>query len=154
MRYILFRGKTVSNNEWVYGYYVKTNFNWNRFGIHNDWIIERSVSNGGRFAVIKRSAVKNETIGQYIGHDDIHRNKIFEGDVVKVHDLMPGISDESRDFEGIVYYRNGSFFIENQYELHYRWMDYQVEVLGNKYDNPELLKMFAVDPRHSRIDGD
>ena len=143
MREILFRGKT-SQTKWVYGDIVQ----------EDELTYIRENKNTAENDYYKNYLVYMNTIGQYIGHDDIHRNKIFEGDVVKVHDLMPGISDESRDFEGVVYYRNGSFFIENQYELHYRWMDYQVEVLGNKYDNPELLKMFAVDPRHSKIEGD
>ena len=138
MRDVLFRGKTVSNNEWVYGYYVKANFNWHRFGIHKDWIIESAVSNGGRFAVIKRSAVKNESIGEYTGLDDVHGNKVFEGDIVKVHDNMIGVEDGAEDFIGVVYYRDGSFMIITPYQLHYRWMDYTVEVIGNKFDNPEI----------------
>ena len=143
MREILFRGKT-SQTKWVYGDIVQ----------EDELTYIRENKNTAENDYYKNYLVYMNTIGEYTGLDDVHRNKVFEGDIVKVHDLMPGISDESRDFEGIVYYRNGSFFIENQYELHYRWMDYQVEVLGNKYDNPELLKMFAVDPRHSKIEGD
>lgn len=139
MREILFRGKGKRTKKWWYG----------------ELISEKDKNGNKTFSIFTEKSdiylhytVHEESVGQYTGIDDKNGVKVFEGDIVKVHDLISGISDESRDFEGAVYYSNGSFFIENQYESHYRWMDYQLEVIGNRYDNPELLRMFAVNPRN------
>ena len=64
MRDIIFRGKRVDYNDWVYG---------NR--IHDDVI--------NRDCYLGRYAVLPETIGQFTGICDTKGNKIFEGDIVE-----------------------------------------------------------------------
>lgn len=58
MREIIFRGKRIDNNEWVYGYLQQED-------------------------KINLYYVKKETIGQFTGITDINGNKIFEGDFLK-----------------------------------------------------------------------
>ena len=127
MREILFRGK-YSDTDWVTGDLIQEdNIPSIRENIHTEY--------SGLFNCY---AVYPETIGEYTGLDDVHGNKVFEGDIVKVHDNMIGVEDGAEDFIGVVYYRDGSFMIITPYQLHYRWMDYTVEVIGNKFDNPEI----------------
>lgn len=124
MREILFRGKDVVNGEWHYGYYVR------RFDdciIHsgllpNDYVI-----------------VKPKTIGQYTGLTDKNGVKIFEGDIVmkrtyhkkKPCEVVFGVGCFHCGWGG------GSSTADHPYLLN----DKQIEVIGNIFDNPELLEV-------------
>jgi uncharacterized phage protein (TIGR01671 family) len=73
---------------------------------------------------------------QYTWLKDSNGIEIYEGDIVRVNDYYDNIC-----FEGIVEFDNASFNI-NQFGAmyHYRWIDYELEVIGNKFESPELLE--------------
>lgn len=138
MREILFRGKAINRNDnreyrtdykngdWVYGLAYK---------LYNDNFpnlpAEMTNENG-----VTGIDVDYTTIGQYTGLKDKYGKKIFEGDIVKGKDeLEPNI-----EVYGFIDYMNGSFVIVGDFMTHYRWLDYSVEVIGNIYDNPELIR--------------
>ncbi len=128
MRKILFRGKRIVNGEWVYGDYCQPE----RLGESGDEehiIIERP-ADGGEYYVIP------ETVGQFTGLTDRNGNKIFEGDIVKYGDTIHEVVFEQRNktaYFGMVYSE-----IETLPFGHYQDLR-QIEVIGNIYDNPELL---------------
>jgi uncharacterized phage protein (TIGR01671 family) len=68
---------------------------------------------------------------QYTGVRDKYSVCIFEGDIVKEKDRQ-GLER----IEVIEYYENG-FYYGNP--MHDNWNAEQVEVIGNIYENPELL---------------
>ena len=78
--------------------------------------------------------IDENTIGQYTGIDDKNGKEIYEGDIV-------------RKFNGIigkVIYEHSEFIIDvtNNKKLDYGRLDLIenfVEVIGNIYDNPDLL---------------
>ena len=72
---------------------------------------------------------------QFTGLEDIDKIEIYEGDIVSVYSAY----DEHR-FKGVVGFSDASFMIKNDACTYYRWMDYEVEVLGNIYENSELLE--------------
>ena len=123
MREILFRGKATRTNLWVYGYYT-TNY-----GTGRPQIREK--------AECCFTEVIPETVGQYTGLTDKNGKKIFEGDIVKAKD---GLSNDLFEFYGYVDHKYGSFVIVGECITHFRWLDYDVEVIGNIHDNPEFLK--------------
>jgi uncharacterized phage protein (TIGR01671 family) len=120
MREILFRGKEIKTGKWVYGcfYYCKGTAYGATFIVVNDF---------GFIEVIPH------TVGQYTGLTDKNGVKIFEGDIVK----------NSRDV-GLLYYKekNSAFTVKGWEYGYWLWHDKKedIEVIGNIYDNKDLLK--------------
>ena len=152
-REIIYRGKRCSDDEWVYGFYVESQYSWQGHKPHRSWIVPNAISNGGFFNVLGRYAVKDDTVGQFTGLIDKNGVKIFDGDVVRKRDLTFGLK-----FDGVVVYNSeiGCFRIHSEnngvtmrmgFEASDVYNDgkctvpvkYDYEVIGNIYDNPELL---------------
>lgn len=141
MREILFKARRADNGEWVEGYYVKHgNCNWiytgeikidydsrNQFG--------QPCSDGVRFLVSPK------TICQYTEMTDKNKKRIWKHDIVRawsegscaVGEVMQRIDGlwiifpawQGREFWGLCPNEEGETV---------------VEVLGNVFDNPNLLK--------------
>ena len=140
MREILFRGKRVDNGEWVNGYFIKANHHWHEHGVHEDWIAVDTIQNGGWCNVRCKYAVIPETIGQYAGLTDKNGTKIFEGDIITAEIYEREYEDEYLSNTPIqVTYCSGYFY---PFHLEGCWRSgvSNITVIGNTYDNPELLK--------------
>ena len=85
-----------------------------------------------------------ETVGQFTGLTDKNGTKIFEGDVVKrCFTLTRGPNKESRETQvGVVWYDNVTcgYLIRGACNLRRQWPGDTIEVIGNIYDNPELME--------------
>lgn len=129
MREILFRGKRYDNGNWVEGYLI-----------HDEVCNTHIPYIGYLFGDdIDVAEIILGTVGQYTGLTDKNGTKIFEGDVVKVL--------QGKD-KGVTYvgFENGSFMLYprtgNIYERTlwaYWYNDWDVEIIGNIHDNPELI---------------
>ena len=108
LRDILFRGKRVSDGQWVTGFYVRADGNWHKHGIHKDWIICGASANGGWFALHNRYAVEKESVCQYTGLKDKNGKRIFEGDVVNVWREQRTIEqvDEFQKYKAVIEFGN------------------------------------------------
>lgn len=120
MREVLFRGKSIDTNTWVYGFYC-------RYGHAKQ---EKSYIIPDYASTLYIVEIVPETLGQYIGLTDRYDVKIFEGDIV---DILTENSDI-----GIVKYDEGGFEVEtNEFVIDFRRNidGTDVEVIGNIYDN-------------------
>ncbi len=80
---------------------------------------------------LEKFPVYSDTVGQYTGLTDKAKVKVFEGDIVKVYD-----EKLKKYFYGEVGFDCGSFCIFDLYDdtVYFNWMDYEVEIIGNKHD--------------------
>lgn len=125
MREILFRGKRIDNGEWVQGYPCR--YGW--IGKEKDYIIPDYAS------ALYTAEIDPETIGQYTGIVDKYGMKIFEGDIVwNDYDNGKGKVEWDNDMaKFIITFSTFTIDFDNIYGD-------ELDVIGNVYDNPELLK--------------
>ena len=120
----LYRGKATKNN----GYYKA-----------GDWVYgSLQVFKG--YAIFDDGCWKNwvdvtpNTIGEYTGGKDTNGVRIFEGDIVRIHNTLIKPDKPFHKFEGVVDFKDSSFCIVREEITHYRWMDYEIEVIGNIHE--------------------
>lgn len=142
-REILFRGKRIDNGEWVYGY-----FTYNCVDHLHIARIERSTGNEYGEPV-DYITVDETTVGQFTGLTDKNDNKIFEGDIITLYDennepignyfieFYKGAYCYAQYVCGKKYYSRIN--AEQRDEDGEIFATYIFEVVGNIYDNPELL---------------
>lgn len=128
----LFRAKRIDNGEWVCGSYVYT-FCEDKNGIvvgvkvEKHWIVEE---NGNMVWV------DEDTICQCTGLKDKNGKKIWENDVA-LRTSSQGL------FTGkIIYDKNGCLChreFQTDFEALLIGSDRNIEVIGNIFDNPELI---------------
>lgn len=134
MREILFRGKDSITKRWVYGALVQQQDDLLK---EKAFIISYSNYQFGDFSEAVMHEVDPETVGQYTGFVDKKGKKIFEGDIVSIYNSKAFLfAVEWNNQYVLKCTTNGvSDNILNVIES-----PEDVEVVGNIYDNPELIK--------------
>ena len=142
MREILFRGKRLQGGNWVEGYFFKSDINKRERESKKATLI--FTPDCDTFIMVPEChnsfMVVSDTVGQYTGLKDKNGKRIFEGDIAKV------LQGKDKDI-AYVGFENGAFMLYpktgNIYERtlwEYWYNDWDVEVIGNITDNPELLE--------------
>jgi len=126
---IKFRGKRVDNGEWVYGYLVKGD----EGGCYIFFSFCESCLGDIEPNDLWFVKVDCKTIGQYAGIKDKKNQEIYKGDVLKIYRARTAPM-ANNEINKIIVVKD----IRNIQEYDYRWCDV-FEVIGNIYDNPELL---------------
>ena len=129
MREILFRGKCELSGLWNTGSLVKYKDDYGNEEYH---IVQ---TDKGYVVVIP------ETVGQFTGLTDKNGTGIFDGDIIR--------NIDNSDI-GVVrwYSEHGAFMIRRISDNQIFWLfdnDFsKIEIIGNIYDNPELLNKGVV----------
>lgn len=144
MREILFRAKRIDNGEWVEGYYI--------YHIKRTICpIGDSVKPEDEQHVIMQDGFSDwnmprntvvfdidpETVCQYTGLTDKNGNRIWENDIIK-HEISDTIGTVKWYQEDYVGWCVDDTIIDEQQFTDEMWNE--CEVIGNIFDNQELLK--------------
>lgn len=125
MREILFRGKRDYDCKWIHGAYIS-------YSSTKEAQSHSIIPTGNRTLFYR---VTPETVGQYTGIDDKKGNKLFEGDIVD-------ILTEGNEI-GVVEWLDGAFIVKADgfcVDFLNNINGTDIIIVGNIYDNPELLK--------------
>ena len=142
-REILFKAKRINNGKWVEGYYQKRYDEMERERHYIFWCKSN--------IVWEYAEIDPDTICQYTGLTDKNDNKIWENDIVKKHfytDYDACVNSE--EYIGFVQFECFAWVVKSPKEKLIRTypiieaMAYSedvkhFEVIGNIFDNPELL---------------
>lgn len=131
MREILFKAKRLDNDEWVEGSLVYDN-EAERHYIVTERDLHWGMCCRGEFDG-NFTAIKNETICQYTGLTDKNGNKIWENDVCYIP------YERLEDSYCKVVFRRGGFIGELADGCEDCLLNRRIEVIGNIFDNPELI---------------
>lgn len=138
MREILFRGKRLYDGEWVYGSFIPDAMEFRDLTIEMPgFICSYDFEHDSGYKVLMHE-VDRESVGQFTGATDKNGKKIFEGDTVRVNrSEVPSIVEYSECNCGFhADSRSDDYFSISV--LNRDLVD--LEVIGNIYDNPELLE--------------
>ena len=140
MREILFRGKySKKSPDWIEGSFHRDE-DTNICEIAYRYYKKENETKAGIWVY---GVVDPETVGQYTGVTDKNGTKIFEGDICKV--TVFTCEGEDKHFLCEVCFDYSSFIFRERSGLDILFSDIydfktDVEVIGNIYDNPELME--------------
>lgn len=153
MRDFIFRAKSIvadsatTSNYWLEGSLIVNTLNFDGSSTYIYHIV--NCSDDIEVYLDDNTEVWPETVSQYINIDDKNGKKIFDGDIVRFrayrgepHWIGTVTYDERNAlylFKGVMPYRYDSRY-PSEFEVQVSSKDKDTfEVLGNKWDNPELL---------------
>lgn len=125
MKNIRFRGKCLISENWIYGQLIEDR------GLYAIVTDARIYGEGGAPWVKRVYEVDGDTVGQYIGVNcskHVAGGEVYEGDICR---NMLGV-------KGKIVFERGKYLIENKDGLYH--LSHFLEVLGNVYDNPEMME--------------
>lgn len=133
MREILFKAKWIDNGKWVEGYYQK------RYDLLGNE--EHLIFHADSYTVWEYAEIDPKTLCQFTGLCDKNGKKIWENDIVEAW------SQGSRAIGTVKQRVDGLWIMSPAWQNHEFWElkpnsngETTVEVLGNAFDDPELLQ--------------
>lgn len=133
-RTIRFRGKRITDGEWIYGDFFR---NRGLAFIAEDGVVENPLASW------KDYNVTPDTVGQFTGLCDASGKEIYEGDIIESSfgGGIPARHFVGYDEKEAAFTANLIGAYPNSGGIRQSWIDqYEKKVIGNIYDNPELLK--------------
>lgn len=131
MRDIRFRAKAIGSGRWLYGDLVRTGSQRTEPHIIEDWSADEDSA----------TSVDEHTLGMNTGLFDKNHKEIFLGDIIAHNGTVIGhVVDGMRGYcFDVVYDKPTETFTWSLHDIVKRLYN-NVEIVGNIYDNPELLK--------------
>lgn len=135
MREILFRGKRIDNRRWVEGHLVVCKTNGRSFITE---LIEVDEDSWLYWEV------DPNTVGQYTGqkaaYKDINSNCLCRGQEVFEGDILSDQKGNVLSYVRFTEERGWMVGVESLYDYTDRYDDKEALIIGNIFDNPELMK--------------
>ena len=134
MREILFKAKSIRTGEWIEGYYLRDQYHIGG----KDIIFYRKDSD--RFTVYT-NIIDIETLCQFTGLYDKNGNKIWENDILMAHldeSYPEDVTYETVEWGVAGWVTHEANSADRQYLDEFDLEHF--EVVGNIFDNPELLQ--------------
>ena len=134
MREAIFRGRRIDNSEWICGSLI---IFWDKI-----FIAPQSTNAFYKFEVFP------DTVGQYTGRLDKFGEMVYEGDILQTYIYGPDdFVDMGETCVVLFDVHDQAYVLCNSNDVHDRYDDFgnlgdpkYYQVIGNIYDNPELLK--------------
>lgn len=144
---ILYKAKRVDNGEWVFGLPIYKNY----IRVFTEHEYEDEEGRKIKYSTTKDYQVDPKTMCEFIGLIDKNKNKIFEHDIAEYEDCP--VSDYYRETiivnRGVIKFEDGAFFVTNRETVEMDDLVYngvmECSVVGNIFDNPELLEEEELD---------
>lgn len=133
---ILFRGKRTDNGEWVYGFYVKSQEYYTQDVSNAILSADGNHYGFGEYTFETYNEIDVSTLGQYTGLTDKNGTKIFEGDFITANHNIEQYNVYWKDYRFYIEDVWGNLIKPTQEAINH----FECEVIGNIYDNPELLE--------------
>ena len=138
-REIKFRGKSSRKDVdmWLYGDLIKIGNSYHILGKDDMREDGHHITQDSDIP----TWIDKDTIGQYTGLKDKDGKEIYDGDVVKDTDGKVGyISFLKQEMGFVIVWKNRDSRLGHRHRGSGYDLDNTIEVIGNIYDNPELLK--------------
>lgn len=150
MREILFKAKRIEDDKWIEGFYcsirettycIKEDYDRNPVPTHHCIAVDE-MTDWGLPNKLRLYEVDPETICQFTGLFDKNGNRIWENDICDRKEKYPEIvnmsdGDWTLDYSYVFGKEFGSSYCNLGFYVNERKC---VEVVGNIFDNPELLQ--------------
>lgn len=128
-RLIKFRGKDLSTDEWVYGFFAV---------LPNKLLI--GIPCEHKENEMSWHTVDANTIGQFTGLHDMDGKDIYEGDILRMKKEDCLVVVGFNDAKGLFGIRFSFEYRIGEKPLGWWLTNYDFELVGNRFDNPSLLK--------------
>ena len=140
MRDIEYRGKTVKNKKWVFGYYSKLAVPSGKTLRNTYNISTGSARKDGNKWIFETIDVYPNTVGQCTGFTDITNTKWYQHDIIgeKVPEYVIDYDSSKAMFNAFYINPDGTY--DDAYEGDLSMLLKGCKVFGNIHDNPELLQ--------------
>lgn len=133
----LFKAKRLDNREWVIGNLIQSSTRSWISSEQADKTRLRSISKTQ--AIYRAIEVDPSTICQCTGLKDKNSKLIYEGDIVKC--LYNDYGEKGVYIGKVIYREDTCCFVDaNSESTDYEWWEEEKEVIGNIFDNKELLE--------------
>ena len=133
---LIFRGKSVNSNKWIYGNIIKELSSGRVFIVNISWFNENTTIKDVAIEVIP------ETVGQSTGLVDKNNLEIYEGDIIEGK-IPEYTGSKVIKKKGIVFFdkKLGAYRLQTTDDYNIGLSVFKLlEVIGNKFDNPEILE--------------
>lgn len=134
MAEVLFKGKTLTGNKWVEGGFVEKIC---QNSIINTWIVPKYQNEDN----LRNVMVDRHSICQFTGRYDKRNRKIFENDIVAMNlcisrnhyvQILGYVAYNEKTASFVAYFGEDMLLSLSESD--------KFEVIGNRFDNPELLE--------------